>query len=335
MPTSPTKRRITSQDVAKLAGVSRATVSYVLNNSSAQKIPDATRQKVLQAAADLNYAPSSAARTLRSGRSDIVLCVLPSWPMNQSASEGLSRQTKAFAEHNLTMMTYTNHGDGFDINKLWTSIAPAALLMYEGISEAEKEKLNAAGVELVITQFDKHNSLSKVLNVPEELIGQTQIAHLHSKGHQRLGYCLPADERLKDFAMLRLNGVIRYCEQHRLPAPLIVKSAVNAGAGAQALQQSTDAKLTALCAYDDDVAMALLAGARLNGINVPNDMAIVGVDNSPASSLTSPTLTTVAHDYIAIADYIAAGVISALNKQPSPTPPSSASIVSLIQRESS
>src|SRR4051812_43365688 len=74
-------RRATSADVAREAGVSRATVSYVLNDTPHQKIPEATRRRVLEAAARLGYAPSAAARTLRTGRSDVVLGMLPDWPI--------------------------------------------------------------------------------------------------------------------------------------------------------------------------------------------------------------------------------------------------------------
>src|SRR6185312_9765886 len=74
-------RRVTSADVARLAGVSRATVSYVLNETPGQTISISTRGRVLDAAARLGYAPSAAARTLRTGRSDVVLCLLPDWPI--------------------------------------------------------------------------------------------------------------------------------------------------------------------------------------------------------------------------------------------------------------
>src|SRR4051794_33842882 len=74
-------RRVTSADVARLAGVSRATVSYVHNDTPQQTISGPTRARVLDAAARLGYAPSAAARTLRTGRSDIVLCLLPDWPI--------------------------------------------------------------------------------------------------------------------------------------------------------------------------------------------------------------------------------------------------------------
>ena len=64
--------RVTSQDVAELAGVSRTTVSFVLNNVSGAKISEETRQRVLEAARQLNYYPASAARSLASGRTNVI-----------------------------------------------------------------------------------------------------------------------------------------------------------------------------------------------------------------------------------------------------------------------
>ncbi len=66
-------RRVTSADVARVAGASRATVSYVPNQTTNQTIPDDTRDRVRAAALSLGYAPSAAARTLRTGRSDLAV----------------------------------------------------------------------------------------------------------------------------------------------------------------------------------------------------------------------------------------------------------------------
>jgi len=77
-------RRPTSADVAREAGLSRATVGYVLNEVPHQSIPEPTRQRVFAAAAKLGYTPSAAARSLRSGRSNLVLCLLPDWPSTRS-----------------------------------------------------------------------------------------------------------------------------------------------------------------------------------------------------------------------------------------------------------
>ena len=69
----PTPRKVTAKDVAREAGVSATTVSYVLNNRAHQSIPERTRRRVLTAAEKLGYAPSAAARALATGRSNLVL----------------------------------------------------------------------------------------------------------------------------------------------------------------------------------------------------------------------------------------------------------------------
>ncbi|MGW1288141.1 LacI family DNA-binding transcriptional regulator, partial [Streptomyces sp. NPDC002586] len=71
----------TSADVARLAGVSRATVSYVLNNTSAVRISEPTRRRVHEAARELGYVPHAAARSLRAGHSRMVLMPAPAIPV--------------------------------------------------------------------------------------------------------------------------------------------------------------------------------------------------------------------------------------------------------------
>src|SRR5881398_3527046 len=68
-----TPAAVTSADVARLAGVSRATVSFVLNNTQAHRVSDTTRARVLAAAQQLGYVPHAAARSLRAGRSNLIL----------------------------------------------------------------------------------------------------------------------------------------------------------------------------------------------------------------------------------------------------------------------
>jgi DNA-binding LacI/PurR family transcriptional regulator len=99
-------RRVTSADVARMAGVSRATVSYVLNDTPHQTISADTRDRVLHAAAELGYAPSAAARTLRTGRSDVVLCLLPDWPIGQEVGALLTNLSGALAGHGLTFVAH-------------------------------------------------------------------------------------------------------------------------------------------------------------------------------------------------------------------------------------
>ena len=104
-------RRVTSADVARVAGVSRATESNVLNDTPRQTISSATRGRVLEAATSLGYAPSAAARTLRTGRSDVVLCLLPDWPIGQQVGALLANLSTALSRSGLTFVVHPGSRD--------------------------------------------------------------------------------------------------------------------------------------------------------------------------------------------------------------------------------
>src|SRR6476620_66018 len=97
--TTTVGRRTTAADVARKAGVSPATVGFVLNRTKGQTISEETRARVLAAAQQLNYKPHQAARALRSGRNKIVLLVLPDWPLEHSLRTNLEVLTHALAAH--------------------------------------------------------------------------------------------------------------------------------------------------------------------------------------------------------------------------------------------
>src|SRR5690606_26491156 len=77
-------KRVTAADVARSLGLSRATVGFVFNDTPGQSISDATKQRVFAEAQRLGYRPHTAARALASGRSRLVLLVLPDWPLDHA-----------------------------------------------------------------------------------------------------------------------------------------------------------------------------------------------------------------------------------------------------------
>src|SRR5690606_14455270 len=85
------RRRTTTADIARAAGVSRATVSYVLNKTSNSGIPKHTSARIRKIAQELNYVPSAAARILRSGTSNLVLGILPSWDLGPTYPQIFSK----------------------------------------------------------------------------------------------------------------------------------------------------------------------------------------------------------------------------------------------------
>src|SRR3954447_15341675 len=142
------RRRPTSADVAREAGLSRATVSYVLNDTPHQTIPEGTRRRVLEAAARLGYAPSAAARALRTGRSDVVLCLLPDWPIGTEVGSMLGNLSTALARQGLTFVVAPGNREDRPISDLWKAITPAAVIVFTDFSDDEMAAMRSAGVAL-------------------------------------------------------------------------------------------------------------------------------------------------------------------------------------------
>ncbi|GIF15571.1 LacI family DNA-binding transcriptional regulator [Actinoplanes teichomyceticus] len=321
-------RRITSADVARRAGVSRATVSYVLNATPGQSISPATRDRVLAAAAGLGYAPSAAARTLRTGRSEVVLCLLPDWPIGNEVGNLLGNLSTALAREGFTFVAHPGSRQDRPIADIWKTITPAAVLSFTDFSDDETEAMRAAGVALVVALLGRAGRHGRELELPQQLIGRRQAEHLTGAGHARLGYAYPDDPRLQIFAEPRLAGV-RSAAPRR---PVVRTVALDAAQAAAAVRRWRADGVTGICAYNDEVALAVLAGARRLG-PVPGDLAVIGVDDIPAARLAVPSLTTVTTDQRTLAAHLATTVVAAVSGRTAPVLPT-ADLVRVVVRES-
>jgi DNA-binding LacI/PurR family transcriptional regulator len=327
-------RRVTSADVAELAGVSRATVSYVLNATPRQTISAATRDRVFDAAARLGYAPSAAARALRTGRSDVVLCLLPDWPIGPEMGTLLGNLSTALARRGLTFVVHPGNREDRPINEIWKAITPAAVIAFAGFSAAETAAMHAAGVALVVALLGGPGGQhGRELAVPQELVGRRQAEHLLRAGHERLAYAGPDDDRLRIFVEPRLGGMRSACRTAGIDGPATATVALDPERAAEVVRRWHADGITGVCAYNDEVALAVLAGVRRLGLTAPADLAVIGVDDIPAARLTAPALTTVTTDQTAVAAYLAATVVAAVSGGPSPALPA-ADLVRVVTRES-
>jgi DNA-binding LacI/PurR family transcriptional regulator len=336
MAVEPVFRKITGADVAREAGVSRATVTYVLNNSPHQKIAEATRQRVLEAAERLGYSPSAAARALRKGgRSDVVLCLLPDWPIGPMVGGLLEHLSQALAADGLTLLTHTTRSDGGPISALWREITPAAVIAFESFDAAEAAAMRAAGITVAVALHSRPGRTGREIGIPEQRTGRLQVEHLAGKGHRRLGYAYPDDRRLDAWAEPRLDGVRQACADLGLDEPVVHVIPLDKAAAADAVNawRSASPAVSGVCAYDDTIALAVLAGLRRHGLTAPQDLAVIGVNDLPAGRLSDPELTTVVVDHRAVAQHLAKTIAAGLDHRPAPRRPES-DIINLIIRES-
>lgn len=286
------ERRATSSDVAREAGVSRATVSYVLNGRSGQSISAATRGKVLAAARDLGYIPSAAARTLRSGRSTLVLMLLPPEPLGRAQAMVIDAASEYLEQHGLRLVAHRVPRSGGAVS-LVQSLVPAALILITPLDDAELAALQATGIRVASLQLTLNDPLG-----PDLGIGALQIQYLADAGHRRIGVAVPAGSGYGWRVQMRLAAIEHACDVRGLPRPAVAHLELDAADAAAAVGRWLEGPepVSAVCAFDDDHAFALLSGLAVHGLAAPKDLAVIGAEDIPLASLAVPPLTTVRLD---------------------------------------
>lgn len=303
------QRRITSIDVAREAGVSRTTVSYVLNETHAQTIPEATRIRVRDAAARLGYVASAAGRALRTGRSRIVLMLAPDYPLPTAAEQGMRALTRFLEKYGLVLVIHHQTSGDVEASRcLWANIDPALVIVSDAMAGAPLELLRSSGVDHIVAFTGRAGPDAENLEIDESRIGRIQAKHLLSCGHSHIAYAYSSNERQRGFGDLRFQGVSETCRAQFVDDPVSVVVPHDVPGSAAVVRRLIAEGVTGICAYDDDVALAILAGAREAGVCVPATLAVVGVDDIPAAAFAVPPLTTVSVDYTDIAEFVAEGV---------------------------
>jgi DNA-binding LacI/PurR family transcriptional regulator len=316
--------KVTSADVARASGVSRTTVSYVLNATPGASVSDATRRRVLDAAAQLGYAPSAAARTLRRGRSDLVLCVLPDWPVGPAVEAMIDRLADELADRGMSVLVHHVRGER-PLTDLLRAVTPHTVVGLAPFDPADVRAMRQAGIGVVST-FDEVGSdavevTDAAADDPQRRIGLVQAERLAARGCRRLGYAATPDPRVAAFVEGRLSGVREACAALGLEPPLVVEVGLDEPSGSDAVRTWASAGVDGVAAYNDEVALAVLAGTRAAGVSVPDELAIVGVDDIPVAALASPPLTTVWQSLDRQAAYLAECVTASLDGLPQPPRP--------------
>lgn len=289
--TQAAHRRPSSKDVALAAGVSRTTVSFVLNDRPDMAIPESTRRRVWDAARELGYSPSPEARALRFGRSAIVLCLLPDWPIGGPFGVLLEELSNELADAGLIMLSHQRRA-GEDLGQALAALTPTAIVSMCDLSQDEVDLLARRGIDLT-TFMGRVPGSPDVASFSQGGIGALQVQALVELGHSVLTYVSPHDRALDWFSAPRLEGARR--EARRLGARLThfrVPKNDHPPIG-DWLSQPKSKNVTGICAYNDEVAFSLLMAASDQGIAVPDDVSVIGVDDSSIGKLTRPTLSTI------------------------------------------
>lgn len=294
-PTSSAPRSVpTSADVARLAGVSRATVSYVLNNTSAVRISEPTRRRVHEAAKELGYVPHAAARSLRAGHSRMVLMPAPAIPVGPLYSQFISELQWALGRLDYTVVQYGTVGlYGDEAARAWAELRPVAVLVPgPGLGAQGVALLKRSGARAVVTLGPESVEGAHALLMDHEGVGHCAGTHLYDRGRRRIGVVVPEEAGLEAFSLPRLAGVRRALQDTdatltELPLPYEEGAAVRLAARWRHLD------LDAVFTYNDEYAMLLMRALQDEGVRIPQDTAMIGADDLLLGRLLRPRLSTV------------------------------------------
>lgn len=326
-----TERRVTVKDVAQRAGVSQATVSYVLNETPGQTITPATQERVRAAVRDLGYTPSRVARALRSGRSDIILLILPDAPVGANLSRLMDGVEQAMDATGHVTVTRRKH-PGQSLGPLVNDLTPAAIICVAPLGDEDEGWLSSTSAAVIQTLKDAPPGVGAASTDTEG--ARLQVDHLVERGHSQLGIAIPKSTYLVEYAARRSRGIIERCAELGLPEPVAVPLNMTAEDGLEAVRTWKAAGVTGVCAYNDQYAMAVLAGLRLAGLRAPGDLAVIGMDDHPLSPLTDPPLTSVRVRLNATIAWVTGRVCQRLGL-PAPAMTADADPLTVVARESS
>ncbi|MFI8235312.1 LacI family DNA-binding transcriptional regulator [Streptomyces sp. NPDC085900] len=293
-PSSPARPVPTSADVARLAGVSRATVSYVLNNTSSVRISEPTRRRVHEAAKELGYVPHAAARSLRAGHSRLVLMPAPDFPVGPLYSRFISELQWALGRLDYTVVQFGSvglHGD--EAVRAWAELRPVAVLVPgSGLGPQGVEVLKGSGARAVVTLGPGPVDGAHALLMDHEAVGHCAGSHLHDRGRRRIGVVVPREHGLESFSLPRLKGVRGAL--HGTTATLTeLPLAYEEDSAARLAARWRDLDLDAVFAYNDEYAMLLMRALQDEGVRVPEEVAVIGADDLMLGRLLRPRLSTV------------------------------------------
>ncbi len=312
-----TTSRPTIRDVAKRAGVSRQTVSRVINGSD--RVSSATRQTVEDVIAEMGYRPDALARSMAKGRSSTLACVSP----------------------NLTDFTFAsliNGAEDFARDRGYFLLSASAPTE-ETFKELIDELVSSRRVEglMIINPFadDRHLHMPKdfptvlagarpreieISSVALDDVNAAKMAtqHLLSLGHREIG-CVtgPLSE---DCSQDRCEGFFDALQEAGIEpvSEFILNGDWQAPSGYDALMQlkELDRFPTAVFSQNDQMAAGVLRAARDIGLKVPEQLSVIGIDDIPMAGYLSPPLTTIRQDFQEIGRQAARLLLEAVSDAP-------------------
>jgi DNA-binding LacI/PurR family transcriptional regulator len=286
-------KRVTINDVARTAGVSRQTVSRALNDKG--EIDGSTKQRVLDAARELGYRPSRFARGLVRQDTTTIGLVIPDLlnPFFTEVAAGALEAARARGWHVIVYDT----ADRIDEERGTLEVVVSqvdAVVGYFSLDEAELDR-HLSGIPAVLIGREHRTPRFSSIRVEGATGVREAVDHLASRGHLRIGML---DHASRAGQSVRRKWFTDAMNAHGLNADAVEDAVQSVDGGAEALHEllARHPDLTAVFTFNDIIAIGALKAARRLGRTVPDDLAVIGFDGLQLGAVVHPALTSVALD---------------------------------------
>jgi LacI family transcriptional regulator len=314
--------RITIRDIARLAGVSKSTVSLVINNSP--RVDPATRRRVLAVITRHNYVPSATASALAKGRPPFIGMIVPglTWRMVAPMNYGVASVVEP-SPYEIILYTSTNDHDYAPVidRMLASGLSAGVLVIVQDQPVQPLLDLHEQGVPVVLI-----NTLGSHVGLPSVEADNyggalAAVRHLLGLGHRRIVSL--AGPMTYPCCQDRQRGYEEALAEAGIPVDpgLTAQTGFHPPAARELVRELLDRpdRPTAVFAHNDVTAYAAMEAAGDRGLRVPEDVSVVGFDDIPSSAHVRPALTTIGQPFEAMGAKAARMLLAAISPD-SPAP---------------
>lgn len=288
---------VTIYDVAREANVSMATVSRVVNGNP--NVKPTTRKKVLEAIDRLGYRPNAVARGLASKKTTTVGVIIPD--ISSIFYSELARGIEDIATMYKYNIILSNSDQNTDkelhlLNTMLGKQVDGIVFMGGNITDVHVEEFKRSPVPIVLAASVEEQAQTPSVNINYEQAIYDSVQLLVEKGHKRIAFVSgPMSEPIN--SVRKLAGYKRALEEADIAFDdvLVAEGDYSYDSGIEALAHLLEQsdKPTAVIAATDEMALGVIHGAQDRGVSIPEDLEVIGFDNTRLSLMVRPQLTTV------------------------------------------
>lgn len=298
---SKKSKKPTQADVARRAGVSQATVSYVLNDASDTSVPIVTRERILLAVEELGYIPNGTARSLRTKKTYTIASAIPDItnPFYPDFERGVQRVAE---RHGYDLIVYNTNGELEKERKVLhlaqQGRVDGVIVVFFHLRARDLGEL--LDRDIAVVRLEVKKKIGSKFELPLDSIcvdnaaaARTVVNHLIERNHSRIGMLAgrrgPREQREIGYRQaLETHGLA-------IDEEMIREGDFTEEGGYYAMREllESGSRPTAIFAANDVMALGAFLAIRESGFRIPEDIALAGFDDTPASRLVSPPLTTI------------------------------------------